>query len=143
VSQAVIDFCDSLKTTLLDIEERLVKAKTSLEAGTAAVKTEAGEQIDEAAALLSAFRARAADMAEQVRADLPGRAEQAGDALKHFGEEAQVALRHAVVFLADAASKSAESAANALHAGSHRAGALAQKLRHETAVAKTAETPPS
>lgn len=143
MSQAVIDFCDGLKTTLLDIEERLTRAKASLDAGAATATSEAAEQIDAAAKQLSAFRLRAAETAETIRADLPVHTEHAGERLKHFGEEAQVALRHAVVFLAEAASKGAETAAKVLHVGSHQANALAQKLRGESAGAATAETPPA
>jgi hypothetical protein len=43
-------------------------------------------------------------------------------------------MRHAVVFMAEATSKGAESAAAALKEGAQKAQAVAENLRNETAV---------
>ena len=141
MSQAVIDFCDRLKETLLNVEERLAKAKESLEGGATRASEEARQHIDEAASQLNAFRAHAGLMAQALQEELPGRAEEAKEKLKDFGLEAQVALRHAAVFLAETASKGAESAAHALHGGARRASAYAEKIRRETAVAEPSPAP--
>lgn len=137
MSQAVIDFCEGLKTTLLGIEDRLAKAKSSLETGAGKVSGDARKHVEEAAEQLKAFRTHAGLMAQAVQADLPGRAEEARDKLKEYGLEAQVAMRHAVVFLAETASKGAESAAAALQEGAKQASTLAEKLRQDTAVTVT------
>lgn len=137
MSQAVIDFCEGLKTTLLGIEDRLTKAKASMETGATKVSGEASKHVEEAAEQLKAFRVHAGLMAQAVQAELPGRAEEAGEKLKEFGLEAQVAMRHAVVFLAETASRGAEGAAGALQVGAKQASALAEKLRHDTAVTVT------
>lgn len=144
MSQAVIDFCEGLKTTLLGIEEKLTQAKSSLDAGAEKASGEARKQIDEATEKLQAFRTQAAQIAEQLRAEMPGKTEEVKAKLKDFSGEAQVAMRHAVVFLAEAASKGAQGAAVALQEGSKSASALAEKLKRETAVATTeppADTP--
>jgi hypothetical protein len=135
MSQAVIDFCEGLKTTLLSLEEKLDQAKRSLEAGAAQASGEAKKHVDEAAEQLGAFKAHAAMMAQTIRADLPEKTAAMRDKLKDFGQEAQVAMRHAVVFLAEAASKGAESAAGALHAGAKGAHKFAEELKRDTAVA--------
>lgn len=143
MSQAVIDFCEGLKTTLLGIEERLLKAKAELDAGTSKVTGEARKHVEEATEQLGAFRAAAGLMAQAIQAELPGRTEEARDRLREYGQEAQVALRHAVVFLAETASKGAEGAAGALQGGARQASALAEKLRRDTAVTvPTPDTPP-
>ncbi|MBL8551036.1 MAG: hypothetical protein JNJ73_13705 [Hyphomonadaceae bacterium] len=136
MSQAIIDFCEGLKTTLLGVEDRLAKAKDSLASGAGRVEDEAKKHIDEASEQLRAFKAEAARMAEKVRAELPEGAGAAQEKLKEFGLEAQVALRHAAVFLAENAAKGAETAAAALKKG-------AENLRRETAVANRTEAPPS
>lgn len=134
MSQAVIDFCEGLKTTLLGIEDRLAKAKVSLATGAGQVSGEAKKHIDEAAEQLEAFKAHAGLMAQAIRADLPEQAAVMKDKLRDFGAEAQVAMRHAVVFMAEATSKGAESAAAALKEGAQKAQAVAENLRNETAV---------
>lgn len=142
MSQAIVDFCEGLKTTLLAVEDRLLKAKVSLDAGATKAGGEAQKHVEEAAEQLRAFRAKAAVMARAVQAELPGRAEDAREKLKDVSQEAQVALRHAAVFLAETASKGAESAAAALQDGAKQASALAEKLRHGTAVTvPEADTP--
>lgn len=146
MSQAVIDFCEGLKTTLLGIEERLDKAKRSLETNAAQVGGEAKKNIAEAAEQLEAFRVRAGLMAQAVRSELPAQTEVVKERFKEFGQEAQVAMRHAVVFLAETASKGADTAADALKTGAEKAHTLAEKLRHDTAVtvaetAKPADQP--
>lgn len=140
MSQAIIDFCEGLKTTLLGVEEQLGKAKTALDAGASQAAGEAQKHIADATEQLAAFRTHAGLMAQAISAELPGQAAGAKEKLGEFGQEAQVALRHVAVFLAEAASKGAHGAAGALHAGAKQASALAEKLRHETAVS-VPETP--
>lgn len=143
MSQAIIDFCEGLKTTLLGIEDRLAKAKDSLGTGASKVSTEAQKHIEDASQQLSSFRAKAAILAQSVQAELPGTAAEAREKLKDFGLEAQVALRHAAVFLAETASIGALGAAGALQGGAKQASALAEKLRHDTALSVTQpQTPP-
>jgi hypothetical protein len=127
MSQAVIDFCEGLKAALLGIEDRLEKAKKSLETGASGVQGEAKRHIDEASEQLQSFKAHAAKMAASLRAELPETPAEAQEKFKEFGIEAQVALRHAVVFLAEAAAKGAEGAAEALKKG-------AASLRRDTAM---------
>jgi hypothetical protein len=134
MSQAVIDFCEGLKTTLLGVEDRLGKAKKSLETSAAQAGGEAAKHIDEAAAQLEAFKVHAGLMAQAIRAELPEQSAAVKEKLKEYGQEAQVALRHAVVFLAETAAKGAEGAAGALHAGAKQAQKVAENLRHDTAV---------
>lgn len=134
MSQAVIDFCEGLKTTLLGLEDKLDKARRSLEAGAAQASGEARKHVDEAAEQLDAFKTHAALLAEAIRADLPEQTSAAREKLKDFGQEAQVAMRHAVVFLAEAASKGAEGAAGALQAGARQAHKMAEDLKRDTAV---------
>lgn len=143
MSQAVIDFCEGLKTTLLGLEERLEKAQTALSSGAARASDEAKNHIDEAAEQLQKFKVHAGLMAEAIRADLPNRTEALKDKLGEFGQEAQVAMRHAVVFLAETASKGATGAAGALQVGARHAQELAEQLRHETAVAVAEPKTPS
>jgi hypothetical protein len=143
MSQAVVDFCQGLQTTLLAVEERLVKAKAALEAGGAGVRDEAEKQVEKASEHLSAFKIKAARMAAEIRAELPEKIDAVEAGLKDFGLEAQVAMRHAVVFLAEGASKSAEGAATVLKRGAERAHDLAETLRHDTAVAVRADAPAS
>jgi hypothetical protein len=134
MSQAVIDFCEGLKATLLGLEDRLGKAKRSLDSGATQLGGEAKKHIDEAAEQLEAFKAHAGLMAQAIRADLPAQTSAMQEKLKDFGQEAQVAMKHAVVFLAEAASKGAEGSAEALLAGAKKAHAVAHELRHDTAV---------
>ncbi len=146
MSQAVIDFCEGLKTMLLGIEDRLGKAKKSLETGTTQVSGEAKEHVEKAAEQLEAFKAHAGLMAQAIRADLPHQTAAVKEKLKEFGQEAQVAMRHAVIFLAETASKGAEGAADALEAGAKQAQKVAQDLRDDTAVVATEPpqtTPPT
>jgi hypothetical protein len=128
MSQAVIDFCEGLKSTLLTLEDRLAKAKTKLEAGATEASAEAKKHIDEASEQLARFKTHAGLMAQAIRADLPNQAEVAQEKLKEFGQEAQIAMRHAVVFLA-------ENAAEALQVGAKSAQRVAESLKHETAIA--------
>lgn len=134
MSQAVIEFCEGLKTTLLGIEDRLDKAKQSLTSGASNLSGEAKHHVEEAAEQLESFKAQAGIMAKTIRAELPEHAAGLKDKLAEFGQEAQVAMRHAVVFLAEAASKGAEGSAEALLAGAKKAHAVAEELRRETAV---------
>ncbi len=143
MSQAVIDFCEGLKTTLLALEDRLTKAQSALSAGAARTSEEAKKHVDEAAEQLQKFKTHAGLMAQAIRADLPSRGVAVKERLEDFGQEAQVAMRHAVVFLAEAASKGASGAADALQAGAAEAERLAERLKSETAVALAPEaTPP-
>src|SRR5690606_22335178 len=135
MSQAVIDFCEGLKTTLLALEQKLDKAKRNLEAGAVQASGEAKKHVDEAVEQLEAFRAHAGLMAKAIRAELPEQTGAVREKLKDFGQEAQVAMRHAVVFLAEAASKGAEGAAGALQAGAKQAHKVAEDLKRDTAVA--------
>ena len=134
MSQAVIDFCEGLKTTLLGIEDRLGKAKRSLESGATQLSGETQKHLDEATEHLEAFKTHAGLMAQAIRADLPEQTAAMQEKLKEFGLEAQVAMKHAVVFLAEAASKGAEGTAEALQAGARKAHAVAEDLRRDTAV---------
>ena len=144
MSQAVIDFCEGLKQTLLGLEDQLGKAQTALTANATRASDEAKKHIDEAADQLQQFKAHAGLMAQAIRADLPEHTEAMKEKLSEFGQEAQVAMRHAVVFLAESASKGAIGAAGALQAGAKQAQRLAENLRHDTAVTVVpeADTPP-
>lgn len=143
MSQAVIDFCEGLKATLLGLEERIEKAQAALASGAARAGEEAKTHLDDAAEQLQKFKVHAGLMAEAIRADLPSRTEVLKDKLGEFGQEVQLAMRHAVVFLAESASKGATDAAGALQAGAKQAHKLAEHLRHETAVTITAPETPS
>jgi hypothetical protein len=143
MSQAVIEFCEGLKTTLLAVEEGLAKAKATLESEVGEAAEEAKKHINEAAEQLATFQAHAGVMAEAVRADFPKQTAFAREKLKEFGQEAQVALRHAAVFLAEAAAKGAETTADALKVGARSAQRVAENLRHETAVAVVDPEPPA
>ena len=134
MSQAIIDFCDGLKTTLLALEDRLDKAKGALEAGAGQAGAETKKHLDEAVEQLAHFRTRAASMAQALRADLPRQTSAAKEKLQEFGEEAQIALRHAAVFLAEATAKGADSTSDALKHGAKAAQRVADELRRETAV---------
>jgi hypothetical protein len=134
MSQAIIDFCEGLKTTLLALEDRLGKAKSALEAGASQANIEAKKHVDEAAEHLAAFKTRAEKMAQAIRAELPQQTAVASEKLKEFGQEAQVALRHAAVFLAETAARGAEGTAGALQAGAKSAHRVAETLRHDTAL---------
>lgn len=134
MSQAVIDFCEGLKTTLLALEQKLDSAKQNLEAGAAQASGEAKKHVDEAVEQLRAFKVHAGLMAQAIRADLPEQTGAMREKLKDFSQEAQVAMRHAVVFLAEAASKGAEGAAEALQSGAKRAHEIAEELKRDTAV---------
>ena len=136
MSQAVIDFCEGLKSTLLTLEDRLGKARSALETSAGEASAEAKRQVEEAAEHLAQFRAHANLMAQAIRADLPHQSAEAQGKLKEFGQEAQVALRHAVVFLA-------ENTANALSAGAKSAQRMAETVRHQTAVSVQPEPAPS
>lgn len=135
MSKAVVEFCHRLETTLLGIEEQLGKAQKALASGAHAAESEAAKNITQAVAQLSGFRAKAGEMAASLRAELPEKVEQVQDRLKDFGIEAQTAMRHAVVFLAEAAAKGADSAADLLHKGAERASDVADDLRRDTALA--------
>jgi hypothetical protein len=142
MSQAVIDFCEGLKTTLLGIEDRLAKAKLALESSAVQLSGETKKHVNEAAEQLEAFKAHAGIMAQAIRADLPEQTSAMREKLKEFGQEAQVAMKHAVVFLAEAASKGAEGSAEALLAGAKKAHAVAEDLRRDTAVSVIEPTKP-
>jgi hypothetical protein len=134
MSKAVIEFCHRLETTLLGVEEQLGKAQKALAAGAHAVESGAADNVAQAVAQLSAFRVKAGELAASVRAELPEQVERVQDKLQDFGVEAQTAMRHAVVFLAETASKGAGSAAELLHKGAERAHDLADDLRRDTAL---------
>lgn len=134
MSKAVIEFCDRLETTLLGIEDQLAKAQKALVAGAQSAESEAAKNVTQAVAQLSAFRVKAGEMAANLRADLPDHVERVQDKLQDFGVEAQTAMRHAVVFLAETASKGAVGAADLLQKGAVRAQNVADDLRHDTAV---------
>lgn len=142
MSQAVIDFCEGLKTTLLGLEERLAKAQTAFSSTAARAGDDAKKHVDEAAEQLQKFKAHAALMAQAIRAELPGQTEAVKEKLAGFGQEAQVAMRHAVVFLAETASKGASGAASALEAGAKHAQRVAEDLRHDTAVTVVPDAEP-
>lgn len=134
MSQAIIDFCQGLQTTLLAMEERLGKAKAALDAGATQANAEAKKHVQDAVDQLARFRAHAAIMAEALKADLPQQTLAAKEKLKEFGQEAQVVLRHAAVFLAETTARSAEGAADALITGAKVTRRVADDLRHDTAV---------
>lgn len=134
MSQAVIDFTERLKTTLLALEERLGKAKEAVDANASKAGEEARRHIEEAVEQIAVFRAHAGVMAQAIRADLPQQTAAAKEMLQEFGQEAQVAMRHAVVFLAEATARGAANAAGALNAGAKSANRLAEDLKHDTAV---------
>lgn len=141
MSQAVIDFCEGLKSTLLEVERRLGAAKHDLEGGASQVEGEARKHVEAAAQTLEAFKTHAGLMAQALRAELPEQPAEVKEKLAHFGAEAQMAMRHAVVFLAEATATGAESAAEALKQGARRAQALAQDLRDQTGLTPAAKTP--
>lgn len=145
MSQAVIDFCEGLKTTLLAVEDRLAKAKKTLESTAGEAAGEAKEHIEEAAKQLETFKAHAGVMAQAVRADLPQQTAAMSEKLQEFGQEAQVALRHATVFLAEAVAKGAETTAGALQTGARSVQRVAETLKKETAVvvSNPEESPPA
>jgi hypothetical protein len=143
MSKAVVEFCHRLETTLLAIEDQLGKAQKALAAGAQAVESEAADNVAQAVAQLSGFRAKAGEMAASLRAELPERVEHVQDRLKDFGIEAQTAMRHAVVFLAETAAKGADSAADLLHKGAARAHDVAGDLRRDTALTVAPEQAPS
>jgi hypothetical protein len=143
MSQAIIDFCEGLKTTLLGVEDRLAKARAALDVGAVQVEGEAKKHVEEAAKQLQAFKAHAGVVAQAVRAELPERAAAVQERFKGLGDEAQMALRHATVFMAEAAAQGAQSAAGALSESAKRAQALAEKVRHDTAVTVAEEAPPA
>ena len=133
MSKAVIDFCDRLESMLLSIEERLARAKHSIEEGRDAAAAEAKKHLDDAVEELNSFKTKAGEMAADLRAELPKQTATAREKLAEFGLEAQVAMRHAVIVLADAASKGAKSFASVLEQGAERAQGYAETLRRETA----------
>jgi hypothetical protein len=134
MSQAVIDFCEGLKTTLLALEQKLDGARRNLEAGAAQASGEAKKHVDEAVEQLEAFKVHAGLMAKAIRAELPEQTGAVKESLKDFGQEAQVAMRHAIIFLAEAASRGAEGAAGALQAGAKQAHKVAEDLKRDTAL---------
>lgn len=141
MSQAIIEFCEGLKTTLLGIEDRLAKAKAGLSDNASQLSAEAKKHIDEAAQQLEQFKVHAGLMAQAIRAELPERTAAAKEKIQEVSQEAHVALRHAAVFLAEAASTGAAGAAIALQGGSQQAKAFAERLRNETAVITTQPPP--
>lgn len=141
MSQAVVDFCNGLETTLLAVEAKIGEAQRGLASGVAGLHQDAATHLAEATQQLSAFRGQASEIAQSLRASAPAEAVTAVEKLKEFGAEAQVALRHAMIFVAEAASKGAAGAADALQAGSERALSVAEALKRETAVAALSEAP--
>jgi hypothetical protein len=134
MSQAIIDFCEGLKSALLGVEAKLAKAQESIKVNAAQAGGEAKKHIDEAAEQLQAFKVHAGLMAQAIRADLPEQKAAMQEKLKDFGLEAQVAMRHAAVFLAEAASAGADTAAAALKKSAESARDVAENLRRDTAV---------
>lgn len=135
MSKAVIEFCHGLETALLGIEERLGKATRSIAAGAGSVEAETKKHVEEASALLAAFRTKAAATAASLREEIPEHAEQMQARLAGFGAEAQTAMRHALVIMAEAAAKGAVTAADALKAGAEEAHEFAGRVRDKTAPA--------
>jgi len=134
MSKAVIDFCNQLQTVLLGVEDRLAAARQTMEAQSETVAAETKKHIEEAAEQIDAFKIKAAAMAAGLSAELPKHATDAKEKLTDFGLEAQIAMRHAVIFLAEAASKGAKSAATILEKGAKSAREYADAARRETAV---------
>src|SRR5690349_12407619 len=132
MSQAIIDFCQGLQTTLLGIEDRLAKARDSAERAGADLAKETQEHIDVASQQLADFRAKAGEIAASVRAELPKDAEDWKERLDQLGLEAQVTLRHAAVFLAETTAKGAAGASSLLQRSAERAQSMAQHLRDDT-----------
>jgi hypothetical protein len=131
MSQAVIEFCDGLKSTLLSIEDRVERALDELRETKDQTQVDVKKHLEEAAKDLSEFRSKAAHTAQMLRADLPEKSVPLRQKLQEFGDEAQLAMRHAVVFLAEAAAVTAEGASHALKTGSERARALAANVKHQ------------
>jgi ABC-type transporter Mla subunit MlaD len=142
MSQAVIDFCDGLKAMLLGLEDKLGRAQASLASGAASATEEANRHLSEAAEQVQRFKTEAAHMAESARESVPQGAAALKVALGEFGQEAQVALRHAAVLLAESAARATEGAAGALQSGARQAQRVAEALRHETAVTAAPPPPP-
>lgn len=139
MSQAVIDFCENLKTFLLGVEANLEKANASLNEQASHARTEAQKHVDAATTQVAAFKSNTAALAKTLRENLPNQQAAMEHALKDAGAEAQVALRHAVVYLAEATSKGATGAAVAFQhvaAGAHTA---AENLKRETALVSAPE----
>jgi F0F1-type ATP synthase membrane subunit b/b' len=132
MSKAVIAFCHGLETTLLGIEERLGKATRSLAASAGNVEAETKKHVEEASALLAAFRAKAAATATSLREEIPEQAEHLQSRLAGFGAEAQTAMRHALVVMAEAAAKGATNAADVLKSGADEAHDFAGRVRDKT-----------
>jgi hypothetical protein len=132
MSQAVVDFCEGLKTVLLDVEKRVGTAQAALAKSAGHVEKDAKKQLDQAARQLKDFRIDAAGLAENIRKDFPAQAAGAQKALNEFGHEAQAAMRHMLVMMADAASVGADTAAHALEAGARSARKFADEARGPT-----------
>jgi hypothetical protein len=139
MSRAIIDFCHGLETTLLGIEDELGKATRSIAARAGSVEAETKKHVEEASALLAAFRAKAGATAASLREEIPEQAEHLQSRLAGFGAEAQTAMRHALVVMAEAAAKGAANAADALKAGADEAHDFAGRVRDKTAL--TARNP--
>ena len=134
MSQAIIDFCQDLQATLLGIEDRLAKARQSVDSAGAAVAQQTQEHIDTATRQLADFRVKASDIAAKLRADMPENSGEWKERLTQLSLEAQVALRHATIFLAEATAQGATGASALLQKGAGHAHAVAQHLRDDTAV---------
>lgn len=139
MSQAVIDFCEGLKTTLLGLEQQMGAVKRGMEGGASQMEAEAKKRIEEAAEQLETFRAHASMMAEAIRADLPEHSAAMTAKAKEVGGEAQLAMRQAIMLLAEAAAKGAEGAASALKEGAGRAHAFAEEMRRQPEASATAQ----
>jgi F0F1-type ATP synthase membrane subunit b/b' len=134
MSRAIVEFCHGLETTLLAIEDRLDKAAESLAAGAHGVEAQAKHQVEEASAHLAAFRAKAGALAKALREDISEDAEEIEARLSAFGAEAQTAMRHAVVFLAESTAKGAVAGASALSTAGAKAQGMADQVRLKTAL---------
>jgi hypothetical protein len=141
MSKAVIDFCDHLEKTLLAVEARLTKVQHAIGEGATGAQTDAKKQVDAAAQELRELQAVSAVFLEAIKADLPAQSKALQARFGEFGIEAQLALRHALVSLAEVAAKGARTASGALDHGAERAHQLAEELRRKNAVVPAAAAP--
>jgi hypothetical protein len=141
MSKAVIEFCEHLEKTLLTVEERLMGAQKAFGETAAGVQSDARKQVDAAAEELRQLQAVSGVFLEAIKADLPAQRKALQERFGEFGIEAQLALRHALVSLAEVAAKGAKRASGALDQGAVRAQQLAEELRRKNAVAPAPAAP--
>ena len=138
MSKAVVEFCDQLEKTLLAIEARLNEAQHAFAATTAGAQADAKKQVEAATQELKQLQAVSGVFLEAIKADLPAQQVALQARFSEFGAEAQLALRHALVSLAEVAAKGARSASGVLEVGAVRAAKLAEDLKHKNAVVPAA-----